>query len=133
MKNQLKKKNKNHKNFEKYKTAAERTRAHIAFCRKNNCSECPARADNADCRFAWLDLEAEPKAEKPLSCPFCGSDVFVGPTADTNGNRSLQMKCKDDCNCGYCGPMRLTKYEAVDAHNRVARAVIDAKKGGGEK
>ena len=63
------------KNFEKYKTALERTSALREFCGKNTCNKCALGNLNRnviDCQFAWLDLEAE--EEKPMPCPFCGDD-----------------------------------------------------------
>ena len=58
------------KNFEKYKTALERSKALYAFCGKNTCDKCALGNLNRnviDCQFAWLDLEAE--KDEPMDCP----------------------------------------------------------------
>lgn len=47
-------------NAEKYKTAKEREEAFVIFCdaKKWECVTCPL-GGGKDCKFAWLDLEAE--------------------------------------------------------------------------
>lgn len=112
------------KNGEKYAEVKERVARFGRFCDANDCETCRLGGDDCGlqaCGIRWLDLEAE--VEKPLPCPFCGGEVFVGSAATyTDGDRRVQMKCRDDDNCGYCGPMRLSEEDAVAAHNRVAKA-----------
>lgn len=54
--------------------------------------------------------------EKPLPCPFCGRDVEVHLDAPEEWV---------SCQCGYSSKMGNC---AIANHNRVARAVIEAKK-----
>lgn len=52
------------KNFEKYKTPEERTKAFDCFCKQrvekecSPCGECELLNPSFDCKFAWLDLDA---------------------------------------------------------------------------
>ena len=104
------------KNFEKYKTALERSRALGAFCGKNTCDKCALGNLNRnviDCQFAWLDLEAE--EDEPMECPFCG-DRNIGSRETPEGVSLL-------CSCGYSSSEYDTLKEAIVAHNRICRAV----------
>jgi len=109
-------------NGEKYKTVKERTEAFDAFCdsHSSKCEGCPLEkaCDDDSYAFAWLELEAED--EKPLPCPFCGGGVVI---------QSGRLECTRPC-CGYgirVGSNYRNADEAIAAHNRVARAVADAK------
>ena len=104
------------KNFEKYKTALERSEALRAFCCKNTCDKCSLgnlSRNVIDCQFAWLDLEAE--KDEPMDCPYCGGHIL-----GTSGTaRSVGLLCS----CGYASCKYDTLQEAVVAHNRICRAV----------
>lgn len=105
------------KNFEKYKTALERSRALSAFCGKNTCDKCALGNLNRnviDCQFAWLDLEAE--EDEPMDCPFCGSSTEV--VIDECGCYSISC-----IHCEYCSPAYNEDKYAIEAHNRICRAV----------
>lgn len=54
--------------------------------------------------------------EKPLPCPFCGGEVNVHLDAPEEWI---------DCRCGYSSKMGNC---AIASHNRVAKAVMGAKK-----
>ena len=105
------------KNFEKYKTALERSKALHAFCGKNTCDKCALGNLNRnviDCQFAWLDLEAE--KDEPMGCPFCGSSTEV--VIDECGCYSISC-----IHCEYCSPAYNEEKYAIVAHNRICRAV----------
>ena len=106
------------KNFEKYKTALERSNALRAFCGKNTCDKCVLGNLNRnviDCQFEWLELEAE--EEKPMACPFCGYQI-----AGTKGTaKGVSLVCA----CGYSSGGYSTVDGAIAAHNRVCRAVAE--------
>ncbi|MCQ2300589.1 MAG: hypothetical protein MJZ81_10755 [Bacteroidales bacterium] len=123
-------------NAEAYKTAEERARAFNNYCDKCSDShgDCKPHIQCHYCHFAWLDLEAE---EEPLPCPFCGSRCLVidgsmiGP--DRHGVRPYSyVKCES---CGY-ESIATNDYvksgikDIIAAHNRVAKAVMAAKKEG---
>ena len=104
------------KNFEKYKTALERSKALHAFCGKNTCDKCALGNLNRnviDCQFAWLDLEAE--KDEPMDCPYCGGNI-IGTSRTSRGVSLL-------CSCGYASCKYDTLQEAIEAHNRICRAV----------
>ena len=105
------------KNFEKYKTALERSKALHAFCGKNTCDKCALGNLNRnviDCQFAWLDLEAE--EDEPMGCPFCGSSTEV--VIDECGCYSISC-----IHCEYGSPAYNEEKYAIEAHNRICRAV----------
>ena len=105
------------KNFEKYKTALERSKALHAFCGKNTCDKCALGNLNRnviDCQFAWLDLEAE--KDEPMGCPFCGASTEV--VIDECGCYSISC-----IHCEYGSPAYNEEKYAIAAHNRICRAV----------
>ena len=69
-------------------------------------------------QFEWLDLEAE--EEKPEPCPFCGGECRTV----VNQYEDRVAGCD---NCCYCSREFNSDSEAIAAHNRVARAVMDEK------
>lgn len=108
-------------NSEKFKTAEERARAFEKYCALLTCKQCEVCRKKLNhsvytCLAFWLDLEAE--EEKPLPRPFCGNDVrpydFDGITYA--------------CECGYRSQVKSLIGEAIAAHNRLARSLIDAMK-----
>lgn len=114
------------KNFEKYNTAEERIEAFNQFCIRHQCADCPlchfheTAGCHSFCAVAWLDLEAK-EEEKALPCPFCGGEMM--PFSDEYGFGFICSTTK----CGATSCRYDTREEAVAAHNRVARAVMDAK------
>lgn len=111
-------------NSQKFKTADERARAFKEWCHKQDveCNKCRlfSRSEMSRCRFAWLDLEAE---EDILPCPFCGEEC----TATVMKNEWRVSCIISGC---YRSSFFGTEAEAIAAHNRVARAVMEAKKKG---
>ena len=111
-------------NAEKYKTAEERARAFSLYCNDQDISRCPDDRRFTcvhrciECFIRWLDLDAE--EAKPLPCPFCGNEV---ETAET-----LIGKKGFSCSCGYTSKAEFGWDAAVDAHNRVARAMMKSGK-----
>lgn len=97
-------------NGEKYVTAHERAKAFTEYCRAAELNH----RENVGA-FMWLNLEAE--EEKILPCPFCGSKCEVSEDG-------MNVVCQA---CGYNGPVYGCYDMAVEAHNRVARAVMEAK------
>lgn len=114
------------KNSEKFQTAEERGQAFDEYCNSRICNDCPAwdRDDSGNCRFAWLDLDAE-EEEKPLPCPFCGFNTVV-TSHDTV--RHANDYCIECTNCNYRSEEKYQRDSAIADHNRVARAVIEAAK-----
>jgi len=55
---------------------------------------------------------------EPLPCPFCGAKLGVSKAVNT---KSYGI----NCDCGYYAPWKSTRREAVAAHNRVAKAVME--------
>ena len=121
-------------NSEKYKDIHELTAAFDAFCKGHpRCAGCPFRGDDgvisfAYCVIMWLKQEAKQEAEEeklmPLSCPFCGHDTHIFSVSKT-GPKVVY------CNfCNYDSRAYPTEAEAIAAHNRVVRAVMEAKEGG---
>lgn len=106
------------KNFEKFKTAKERTEACSTFLvRHNEYEDIPY----IEAAMIWLDLEAE--EETPLPCPFCGGDTF---TVEYDFFGYWGVKCSAD-GCWYHSHLCKSESEAIAAHNRVAKAVMGAK------
>ena len=103
------------KNFEKYKTAKERSEAFFGF--KTECATCKFKPECngllAECAFFWLDLEA--KEEKPLPCPLCGARMGV---------HGGLLKCTG---CGLGFTYGITTNDVTYAFNLVAKAVMDSK------
>lgn len=104
-------------NEQKYKTAEERQEAFSRFCdqykSRNVCHACPCwqvgKKWHINCRFLWLDLEAE--KEKPLPCPFCGGEAEV----------PISMSKAEYVRCKKCRALSMpcnTKAEAIAAWNR---------------
>lgn len=113
-------------NAEKYKTVNERVVAFWNNC-KTKCSrdEICERENIFACAFRWLDLPVEEdfaadEEEKPMPCPFCGSDMDI-PCDD--------ILC---CNgCGYLAPNHagLDSIETQIAyHNSICRQLAVARK-----
>lgn len=116
------------KNFEKYKTTKERVDAFRKFCNPVvwNCTRVckvgkvdeSGGVDQMKCFSNWLDLEAD--VDKPMDCPFCGSQckiMFTVPAHDY-----FFVQCSDN-KCSYSSRIMLGENKAIAAHNRVARAV----------
>jgi Lar family restriction alleviation protein len=107
-------------NEEKYKTPEERLAAFMGYCDRhrekfNGCTigNCPLRTTSTRaCPFFWLTLEAE--EEKPLACPFCGSEAQVVIVAP----KGAYVHCKE---CGAFVAASSTKAEAIAAWNRRAK------------
>lgn len=119
-------------NSEKFKTAEERAEVFEKFCHGKNCDDCILRLSHCKysvdaCLAFWLDLEAED--EKPLPCPFCGSECELHEIWDKEECKSVGYNVRCTM-CEYKSPWAC-KYDgsdAISAHNRVARAVMDAGK-----
>lgn len=115
------------KNFEKF-NIKERVLAFQKICMPYatciGCKFCGKHLDQLECFSHWLDLEAE--EEKPLPCPFCGSECGVlerGMVYCMNVNNA----------CGYkVWREGLSPDDMVKEHNRVAKAVMGTKAGGAE-
>ena len=109
-------------NEQKYKTVEERNHAFSEWCFNRDCESCKLQEHNFDggdgCRFYWLALEAE--EEKPEPCPFCGGECRTV----VNQYEDHVVGCD---NCCYCSREFNSDSEAIAAHNRVARAVMDEK------
>lgn len=101
-------------NEQKFKTPEERNKAFHRYCKSvNDCSACPlGRMPMLRCTFAWLALEAE--EDKPLPCPFCGSEAQVVIIAPTG----VYVRCKE---CGAFVATFNTKADAIAAWNRRAK------------
>lgn len=96
------------KNFEKYKTKNERMDAFEKYCETH--SEW-FRAPS--CAFAWLDLEVE--EEKPMPCPYCGSEVGLVKTPDNFWQTICHACCAKSM-------MHANKEVVVRTHNRMCNA-----------
>lgn len=105
------------KNSERFSTAEERYGAFYKYCEKR---EAEKRCDCLcmRCQFEWLELEAE--KEEPLPCPFCGGEVEV---QDAN-NGGHWVLCKNE-KCLYSSGILMVRDEAISAHNRMSKAVIE--------
>lgn len=100
------------RNFEKYKTAEEREKAHYKYCCKQPRESCDIK-NCRECSFAWLDLEAE--EEKPMNCPFCGGEIYLAH--DSYGQ--AYVGCKN-CRYTYSNDGK-SDDEIIADHNRVAK------------
>lgn len=110
-------------NFEKYKTAEERVKAFEDWWNiRGGCGNC-VLLNKANCALYWLDLEAE--EEKPLPCPYCGSNTVI-TSHDTVCH--VNKYCIECTECSYRSEKKFQKEGAIAAHNRVAKAVMEAKK-----
>ena len=102
-------------NEEKFNTSKERSDAFHEFCHStHSCSDCAIhnmKGPKDHCAFIWLTLEAE---EKPLPCPFCGSEAEVreGYSVMPKG---VFVQCK---HCWAFVAGFATKYDAIAAWNR---------------
>ena len=106
------------KNFEKYKTAEERTEAFNKYCKEHEEGFC-----SPYCAFVWLDAEAEEDAVdevKPLPCPFCGNPAFVNSYMSALGCMMYSIECST---CRYRSDSRSSSKEVVATHNRICKAV----------
>lgn len=99
-------------NQERYETPQERNSAFTKFCTEQDCKECECYEKGVNCSFAWLALEAE--EEKPLPCPFCGSEAEVreGYSVMPKG---VFVQCK---HCWAFVAGFKTKSDAIAAWNR---------------
>ena len=117
-------------NSERYKTAEERVRAfgkwHEKYCgMRGVCAKDDVCAHTV---FHWLDMEAE--EEKIENCPYCGGSCLVsnGAVGTYSVFGKYRVFCEKNLSCMYSSGAYTTEHEAIDAHNRVARAVMDAGK-----
>lgn len=102
------------KNFEKYKTTEARINGHVEWCNAESRCRYKGKVSCPACALMWLELEAQEK-KKPLACPFCGYQI-VGTKGTAKGVRLV-------CACGYSSGEYFTVDEAINAHNRICRAV----------
>ena len=114
------------KNFEKYKTVEECNKAHRDWCHAhtgpNGVCTNPyedIRGNCIKCSMKWMLLEAD-EEDRPMDCPFCG-DRNIGSRETPEGVSLI-------CVCGYSSGEYHTVEEAIEAHNRICRAVAAYKK-----
>lgn len=100
-------------NEEKYKTPAEREKAFAEYCQKEICWR-SCFYPRHQCLLRWLALEVE--EEKPLPCPFCGDETWVG-CATRNGLVYRSVACR----CGYTSICHIKDSDAVACHNELCR------------
>ena len=106
-------------NAEKYKDKDSRFEAFMNFCNKyDNCCECPIdppeNSPRSCCSFYWLEIEA--KEEKPLPCPFCGSEADVRLSYNSFG---YTVQCQNpNCTVNVFTGVQNSKEEAITAWNR---------------
>ena len=116
-------------NKDKYKTAEARNYAFNEWCFNRDCETCKLKAHNFDggagCRFYWLDLEAEEEKLEP--CPFCGGKTHINLGHMKTGVVHYWVDCVSP-ECMYRSAHYTDKDAAIAAHNRVALAVMAAKK-----
>lgn len=126
------------KNIEKYKTTEERKVAFQRFCNSFSCAKrpssytcptCPLSKESTSpdtCALEWLDLDCGPDI---LPCPFCGDECELHEIWDNEMCRSAgcDVRCTS---CEYRSPeaCKHDGSDAIEAHNRVARAVMKAGK-----
>lgn len=110
------------KNGEKYKTAEERVKAFGKWCHSTSRSDCYKFENCETCAFSWLDMEAG--EEKSMPCPFCGNINSLHVVVDCQNHAQIR------CTCGYHGAWYDDNETAIEEHNRVARAVMEADKKG---
>lgn len=111
-------------NYEKFKTAKERTIEFNKFC-KGKCKDCKIFAAKKDqpisnCTFVWLEMEAD--EEKLLPCPFCGSEDDVKVFSRIfNGYKLYWIRC-DNGNCPVHAETATfkTRDETIAAWNKRA-------------
>ena len=110
------------KNFEKCKTVEECCKAHRDWCYAhtgpngvcNNPHE-DVRGNCIKCAMKWMLLD-EDEADKPMRCPFCGSSTEV--VIDECGCYAISC-----IHCEYGSPAYNEDKYAIEAHNRICRAV----------
>lgn len=111
-------------NEQKYMTPEERIQVFNEKCVRNivNCINCPLGfrdcKETIECFAHWLALPCE--EEKPEPCFFCGDEC-----ACERG----YLECLNDNCCYSYGDRSKSDAAVIAAHNRVARAVMAAKKG----
>lgn len=109
-------------NAEKFRTVKERYHAfRKTFGTK--CEDCKCMpqcsCDLSECIIRWLDMEAE--EEKIENCPYCGGSCLV-----SNGAvGKYRVFCEKNLSCMYSSGAYTTEHEAIAAHNRMARAVME--------
>lgn len=112
-------------NAEKFKAAEVRAKEFGKWCEKNKIFDSHGNTACAwrcvFCTFAWLDREAED--DEPLPCPFCGNNSVL-----IVNDKSSPMPWSVKCSCGYSSERTPDKELTIAAHNRVARAVMEAGK-----
>ena len=106
-------------NGEKYRTVKERYHAfRKTFGTK--CEDCQwvslCSHDLSECIIRWLYMEAE--EVKILPCPYCGGECEVVSHSEGHEVKCMSRYC-------YVGKTFESKYDAIAAHNRVARAVME--------
>lgn len=100
------------KNYEKFKTAEERTAAFDEYCesKQRNCIDCKLITHTRNCHFAWLELEAK----NPLHpCPFCGGEADVFRVGS-----KVFVRCIE---CGATPHTTDTEDKAIELWNRRAQ------------
>lgn len=112
----------------KYKTADDRVRAFIAYCKnKKECDHDSVRRDcpKLKCMMEWLALEAE-EEEKPEPCFYCSNKTHI----DHSKHDDYSVLCD---HCGYRSEVCKTKKDAISKHNRTCKAVATYVANGGAK
>lgn len=105
------------KNSEKYRTIGERVKAHLEWCNAGRTCKDPDSDRCDECAFRWLERDDDKlDDEKPMKCPFCGSSTEV--VIDECGCYSISC-----IHCEYGSPAYNEDKYAIEAHNRICRAV----------
>ena len=104
-------------NAERFKTVEERTLEFNRAC-KGDCENCKIfemknYQHNINCPFVWLEMEAV--EEKPLPCPFCGSEVEIG---QLNSSEYYIQCTKSGCAVKPVTKTYNSKNEVIAAWNR---------------
>lgn len=107
-------------NEEKFKTVDERFEACVEFLKNHKEYD---KVPYVEAVLRWLALEAE--EEKPEPCPFCGGKCVCA----NEWNGMFRVVCHEKENCWYSSSLYDTRSAAIAAHNRVVRAVSEAKEG----
>lgn len=118
------------KNGDRYKTPDERTKAFNKWCDngvgKGAFKKCLANRC-IDCFIRWLDLEAED--EELLKCPYCGGKTVMNLGHLFQNKLHHWVECTN-FDCMYRSGHFLYRSDAIQKHNRVARAVMESNKEG---
>lgn len=115
-------------NAKKYKTAEERARVFERWC-DNGVGQGAFKKCLANrcivCVLKWLDLEFE--EEKPLPCPCCGRKTVTNIGHLFQNKLHHWVECTNP-DCMYRSGHFLARSDAIQTHNRMAQAVIEAGK-----